>query len=597
MPSRTIRLALSTVALAALATACGGRVCSDFSADYAPSGGDQNAGAAPPGGSANGGAPSEDGARAVEEADVVQVDGGRLYALGRTTGLSIVDVSGERTLALLGRTSLAGIPFEMYRRGDVLLVMSNAALDAAGGELATPAKLPPAGTLPNGHPAPVVHPYGAQLVALDVRNPTAPVRLASFPIAGEIADSRIVGDALYVVSYESGACWQCDGGRRTVISSFDVTNPTAIARVDHRDFPASGDDGDAWQRSVASGANKLFVGSNEALFDDHGRSTQGAIDVIDVSDPHGHLVVGERVKVHGQILSRWQMDERDGVLRVVSQRDTARLRNGSGEPMVETFQLAAGAPPERLGSTSLHLKQQEGLKSVRFDGERAYAITFRNTDPLFTIDLADPHAPAQKAELKVPGFVHHIEPRGDRLIALGVEQNASSGQLNVSLFDVADLASPRMIDRVAFGATGGLADLTEDQNRIHKAFRVFDEHGLAVVPFTSHFERNYGVTTCNPSRSGIQLVGLRRDGLDLHALLDIPGTPRRALVHDGRLLAVSETNVRAYSLLSRDSSEPLADLSVAACTVRTTSPQEGSFYGANLGSDVDHGYGGSGGCD
>ena len=54
-------------------------------------------------------------------------------------------------------------------------------------------------------------------------------------------------------------------------------------------------------------------------------------------------------------------------------------------------------------------------------------------------------------ELVMPGFVYHMEPRGDRLIGLGYDQGNADGALHVSLFDVADLANPKMIKRVNFG--------------------------------------------------------------------------------------------------------------------------------------------------
>ena len=72
------------------------------------------------------------------------------------------------------------------------------------------------------------------------------------------------------------------------------------------------------------------------------------------------------------------------------------------------------------------------------DGERAYAITFEQTDPLFTIDLSDPASPMQRGALEIPGFVYHMEPRGDRLIGLGFDQGNPDGAITVSLFDVSD---------------------------------------------------------------------------------------------------------------------------------------------------------------
>src|SRR4051812_26970055 len=67
--------------------------------------------------------PDGDASRAIIEADIIQIDSGRLYAMSKLGSLSIVDISQPGRLALLGQTQLAGEPFEMYRRGSLLIAM------------------------------------------------------------------------------------------------------------------------------------------------------------------------------------------------------------------------------------------------------------------------------------------------------------------------------------------------------------------------------------------------------------------------------------------------------------------------------------------
>src|SRR5438876_3764390 len=64
-------------------------------------------------------------ARAIVEADLIQIDDGTLYAMSKSGSVSIVDISHPDALALLGQTQIEGEPFEMYRRGDVLIAMTN----------------------------------------------------------------------------------------------------------------------------------------------------------------------------------------------------------------------------------------------------------------------------------------------------------------------------------------------------------------------------------------------------------------------------------------------------------------------------------------
>lgn len=82
----------------------------------------------------------------------------------------------------------------------------------------------------------------------------------------------------------------------------------------------------------------------------------------------------------------------------------------------------------KLGELTLKLPQaNERLQSARFDGVRGYAVTFRQTDPLFTLDLNDPANPQQVGELQMPGYLHYMEPRGERMIALGLDSSNPDG--------------------------------------------------------------------------------------------------------------------------------------------------------------------------
>ena len=107
-------------------------------------------------------------------------------------------------------------------------------------------------------------------------------------------------------------------------------------------------------------------------------------------------------------------------MRVISQR-------GSQDPVIETFEVVSAQEITPIGEGTLSMPVPESLRSVRYDGDRAYAITAEQTDPLFTIDLSDPANPQQIGELEIPGWVYHMEPRGDRVLALGFDPGNDAG--------------------------------------------------------------------------------------------------------------------------------------------------------------------------
>jgi hypothetical protein len=526
-------------------------------------------------GAADSGSPGGgEGQRAIAEADIVQLDGGRLYAMSKSGTVSVVDVSAPGRLTLLGQTTLPGEPFEMYRRGELLVVMANGAQGTGDGVPRTDRGA------------------GAVVTLLDLRDARlAPV--AAFAVPGELADSRIVGDVLYLATYENSACFRCGPKPRTMVTSFDLATPADMRQVDQLSFESNAPDGynlpwgSHWKRSIFVTDQRLYIGGHADIAPgelSRNASKEGIIDVIDVSDPAGRLRPGARLTVAGAILSRWQLEERNGILRVISQRGAGRTGNGIGAPEVDTFRVDGPQSFAPLGHMTMRLPRQEGLRAVRFDEARAYAITYNQTDPLFVIDLSDPRSPVQRGELFMPGFMFHLEPHGDRLIGLGVDRADPQGSLNVSLFDVSDARAPRMIKRVAFATPNVGEDyailngeLAEDQDRIQKAFRVLGR-GLVVVPFTAlaPSTRSEG---CANEGGGVQLVDWSGDTLTKSALLPLPGNPRRAFENAGELVAVSDSNVRSYSLGA--SAQQTADLVIGTCVPRAN--PYGGFVGGEGG--------------
>lgn len=89
----------------------------------------------------------------------------------------------------------------------------------------------------------------------------------------------------------------------------------------------------------------------------------------------------------------------------------------------------------------------ERIFATRFFGKTGYMVTFRQVDPLFTLDLSDPEAPEVLGELKIPGYSAYLHPMGDdHLLAVGMD-GTDEGQLTglaFNIFDVSDLKNPTL---------------------------------------------------------------------------------------------------------------------------------------------------------
>ncbi len=494
------------------------------------------------GGEMSPGSSNGDGAqKAIQEADIIQVDGNKLFALSQYGGLTVIDMTNPSNLTIAGHYGIQGVPFEMYLQNGVVYAMFS-----SFGQWECNTDYTDCNYIQSSH-----------IEALNVQNPARITKIGAFDVPGEISDSRIVGDVLYAVSYESGYCWNCSDKPTTTVTSINLANPADIHLVDSVGFDSPDPNGYGWgKRSVSVTPDRMFIAGIEWDGNTNGHST---IQVVDISDASGLLHVGASVQAAGMIESRWQMDEYNGVLRVISQPGIWE----NGFPRVQTFQINSSDSLTPLGNLNMTLPEPERLRSARFDSNRLYAITAVQTDPLFTIDVSNPAQPVQVGELELPGWIYHLEPRGDRLFALGYDNANPDGSMNVSLFNVADMANPTLIKRVAFGGDWSWAP--EDQDRIHKAFKIDPTLGAIFVPYGAYsWNEADGYYGCSQVESGIQIIDFTNDSLTKRGMAPLDGFARRALVHQGKLYSVSDSEVSAYDIANRDQPARLDRLGLSA---------------------------------
>ncbi len=489
--------------------------------------------------------------RAVEEGDIVKLDGTTLYVLNRYRGLQIVDLTDPAHPHLRSATPFYGAPIELYLRDQrAYVVVSDywgwlPCIDCVQGSAQF---------------------RGSKVYIVDVANSSAPSVLSSLDIEGNITDSRIVGDVLYVVSNRMDWSWGWYGragvedaaGSATAppqnltyvasIAIGDPANPSQVARLD---FPRNGWDDHINVTSdaifIASPAYGWWGGVDECAND----QPCTKITHVDISDPNGALRLGPSLAVDGFITDRWQMDfdRSSGVLRTVL---SSWLWGSTQGPLVRTFQLdAAASTLTPLGQVEIPLDHPEWTTAARFDGDKAYVVTYMQIDPLFVVDLSNPAAPAVAGSLESPGWLDYIEPRGDRLIALGHLQDPDNRwRLQVSLYDVSNASQPALLDRESFGSEWGWTPGQRDD--FQKVFRVLDDQNLILVPFSS-WEASSSWGWWGTLRGNVQLLDFDRDHLTARGRVRQNGYTERALTMPGnKLIALSSEIVDVLDISDRD---------------------------------------------
>lgn len=146
----------------------------------------------------------------------------------------------------------------------------------------------------------------------------------------------------------------------------------------------------------------------------------------------GEIAGAASGRVEGSINDSFSIDEYQDYLRLVvttNDENAVYVLNGS---------------LEMVGSIE-GLAQDERVYSARLLGDTGYFVTYRETDPLFTVDFSDPEKPDIIGKLKIPGFSEYLHFFGeDKLLGIGMDVDAETqvtGGVKLSMFDISDPAN------------------------------------------------------------------------------------------------------------------------------------------------------------
>jgi hypothetical protein len=492
----------------------------------------------------------------VDEPDLVKTDGRRMFTVTDRV-LRILDVTAA-TPRLVASLPLEGYGHRLLLRRDTLLVLAS----AAG-----------YGYAPGGGPAQtIVAPSpgrGRTLVTeIGVADPAAPAVRRTMTVDGDLVDARQHGGTARLVidsAPDAGATGRSAGaflgesvlrsrvsGRtyhRRVVRCEQVRRPRSFSGLDvlaimtvdlDKGLYSLDRDGVMAGAQVVYGSDRsLYVASEryDARVEDEravppDRRTE--IHRFDVTDPE-RTTYRSSGSVPGFVLNQYAMSEDGGDLRVATTEqplwfDGTARQSTSG---VSVLRERAGRL-ETIGRVG-GLGEGERIYAVRFIGDRGYLVTFRQTDPLFVVDLSDPRAPRLRGELQIPGYSAYLHPVGDHVL-LGVGQDPKGAQ--ASLFDVTDPAHPRRTSQLVFGP--GRFGAESDPH----AFLFWPPAKLAVLPLTSFGEQRFDGAVA--VRTGAALTEAGR--LSHPAAEGATPPVARAVVVGDRVLTVSYAGVMASRL-------------------------------------------------
>ena len=247
-------------------------------------------------------------------------------------------------------------------------------------------------------------------------------------------------------------------------------------------------------QNVYASRDSMWISTNQWF--DWAAMSEDAIETANESfttQIHGFSIGGVAPEyvasgsVRGHLLNQFAMSEHEGVLRVASTDGSIWGANENSESFVTTFEVD-GTSLRQLGQVG-DMGRGEQIFAVRFVGGIGYVVTFRQTDPFYTVDLSDPANPTVLGELKITGFSGQLHPVGpEHVIGIGQEATEEGFQTGakVTLFDVSDLSNPIDV------ANWTLDDAWSDAQFDHRAFLWWPQENLAVLPVMNYRDQFFG---------------------------------------------------------------------------------------------------------
>lgn len=255
--------------------------------------------------------------------------------------------------------------------------------------------------------------------------------------------------------------------------------------------------------------------------DSDDRTPDTTVHSFDTTGPTTSYVASGEVA--GVAPDRWAFSEQDGLLRVATTRNKNWWRPVDSAVTVLAEQGGRLVTIGEVGG----LGKTEEIKAVRWFADLAVVVTFRQTDPLYTVDLGDPTRPRVTGELKIPGFSEYLHPIGDDLI-LGVGQSATRrGATTGSQLSVFDL-SP--VDRLATLDLDGWYSPVEYDAR---AFTYLPEQRLALVPVSARGGQRLQVVHLTAAGAPVEVRTVTLGGWSENVRTLPVGGGRVAVVHNG----------------------------------------------------------------
>lgn len=450
--------------------------------------------------------------KGVDEGDIVKNDGSYIYIVSgsRVKIVKAVPPGGMEEVAEIQYSAETFTPSDLYLYADTLIVVGS------------------------HYEYTEMYSSKTKVYIIDITDRKNPKQVRSIDFDGWQVSSRRIGDYLYLVmnnpDYSLPVLEETDPGSKVIPKFRD-------SRLGGKDVPVAGCSKvmflpryPAPNFLVVAGINTADVNapvskevimgaSGDMIYSSLGNLYVAAtqydppeVGIYDVYDLWGMPITSEAktklfsfdlgkgsVKyktegtVRGTVLNQFSMDEHSTAFRIAT--TTGSVWDSGNPSRNHLFILDKENLKNMLGKIE-NIAPGERIYSARFIGDRAYLVTFKKVDPFFVIDVKDPTAPKILGALKIPGFSDYLHPFDENHIIgfgkdtvdptelekAGFDEHAFDFAwyqgMKIALFDVTDVANPKLQFNEVIGDRGTESDLFYD----HKALMYDAKRNLFAFP-------------------------------------------------------------------------------------------------------------------
>lgn len=441
----------------------------------------------------------------VDESDIVKVDGNYIYYVAEKKILIIDAQNGENSSKIAEISYEEFNPREIYVENDKLIVIGNETeIYSATCKVATDS------STMNDIARPANFKSG--MILYDISNIKEPKEIRRVMVEGSYLSSRMIENNIYFVAnqhlYTSAIARyeikdlneddykpkyydtaisedeKCIDYDRIYSLDSQDTNYLILAglnienneEADIKTFLGAGQYIYASEKNMYIATNKQQYGAGYELLG-------GTTHILKFSLEDGKFIFKSDTNIEGQVNNQFSMDENGEYFRIATTsgnlwnitKDTKNNLYVLNDKLEVVGKITGFAPDEKI-------------YSVRYVGDKAYVVTFKQTDPLFVIDLSNLVNPQILGELKLPGYSTYLHPYDEtHLIGFGYETKENGTRvttdgLKMVMFDISDFRNPQVLFKVNIGDRYTSSELLYN----HKALLYSKEKNIIAFPLNSY---------------------------------------------------------------------------------------------------------------